>query len=311
MIIVNWNSKEFVRKCLISLHRQCAKLDLEIIVVDNGSFDGCREILAANFPEVIFLQLEHNVGFGRANNVGFNRATAAFIWLLNPDTEVIGDAASALLTALRSQKDIGLVGAKLLNSDGSLQTTCVQSLPTAFNQVLDSEALRRRLGIWGMEALRSQSKPIDVEAIPGACMMMRRSDFSRVGCFDPRYFMYCEDMDLCFSIRKRGLRILYVPDAVVLHHGGRSANQQVNKFSLVMMREALMSYLLKNSGVMTAWFYRLALAMSAIVRIIVLFILRAAGWPSQERISDSLRKWVITLSWCVGRERWAKSFSRT
>jgi len=283
---------------------------MEVIVVDSGSFDGCREVLAENFPEVIFLQLERNVGFGRANNFGFERATTAFIWFLNPDTEVVGDTASALVAALQSEDGVGLVGGKLLNSDGSIQTTCVQSLPTALNQAFDSEALRRRLGIWGMKAFDAQYKPIDVEAISGACMMMRSSDFRGVGCFDPRYFMYCEDMDLCLKIRKRGLRILYVPDAAVFHHGGRSANQQVNKFSVVMMREALISYLVKNNGALSALFYRVLLAMSAIVRIIVLLIARATSGPSQERNSEALRKWAIILSWCIGRERWARSYSQ-
>jgi N-acetylglucosaminyl-diphospho-decaprenol L-rhamnosyltransferase len=310
VIIVNWNSKELVRQCLLSLGKQPSAKDLEIIVVDSGSFDGCQKVLADEFPHVVFLQLEKNVGFGRANNSGFEQATADYIWFLNPDTEAVGDAASELLAALQSQKEIGMVGAKLLNSDGTLQTTCVQSLPTVFNQAIDSELLRRRLGLWGMSAFRSESKAIEVEAISGACMMLRSSDFRRAGCFDPRYFMFCEDMELCFNIRKLGLKILYVPLAVVFHHGGTSTQRQVSKFSVVMMKEALMAYLLKHGGIMSAYLYRFILTLSATSRIGAILLHRLFTYAFNKKGPDSLGKWVTVLSWCVGRERWAKPFTK-
>jgi GT2 family glycosyltransferase len=314
VIIVNWNSKDFVRQCLNALFQHCQAISLEVIVVDGGSFDGCDQMIATEFPQVIFIQVGQNVGFARANNLGFERATGKFVWLLNPDTEIKRQAAETLLQTLQSRKDIGMVGARLLNSDGSLQTSCVQSLPTPLNQALDCEVLRRlfpKLSLWGIAALQSQSEPIEVEAISGACMMLRREDFNRVGCFNPGYFMYAEDMDLCFKIRRAGLKIVYAPGAEVRHHGGGSAQKQCSKFSVVLMREAVTFYLSTNYGIFYAWCYRFCMAVSALARIMTLLAARLVT-RSEAKVQNifSLQKWVAILKWCFGGERWARAYSR-
>jgi N-acetylglucosaminyl-diphospho-decaprenol L-rhamnosyltransferase len=299
VIIVNWRSKDFVRKCLLSLASSRAALDIEIIVVDGGSFDGCDEMLAKEFPDVIFCQTGANVGFGAANNHGASRATGEYVWLLNPDTEVNGEAANLLLDALQSPRCVGMVGAKLLNSDGSIQTSCVQSLPTALNQAFDSELLRRNFGLWGMAALDSQSEPVAVEAISGACMMIRRSDFSLVGQFDPRYFMYAEDMDLCCKIRRQGLCILYVPEAQVVHHGGGSSQKQPSEFTVMQMRESVFVYLKANHGILHAWFYRLCMGASSVCRIAVISVIRLIPRRNSDSLVGSIQKWKTTLNWCL------------
>jgi GT2 family glycosyltransferase len=314
VIIVNWNSKDYVRQCLKTLFTQCQNMGLEVIVVDGGSFDGCDLMIAAEFPQVIFIQVKQNVGFARANNAGFERATGKFVWLLNPDTEVIGQAATTLLQTLQSRREIGMVGARLLNSDGSLQTSCVQSLPTALNQALDSEFLRRRFpqwSFWGIGALQSQAQPVEVEAICGACMMLRREDFERVGRFNPGYFMYGEDMDLCLKIHQAGLKIVYVPGAEVRHHGGGSSQKQFSKFSAVLMREAVTFYLSSNFSIFHAWFYRFCMAVSALGRIAALLAVRLVA-RSESKVKNffSLQKWTAILRWSFGGERWARAYSR-
>jgi len=309
VIIVNWRSKDYVRQCLSALSKYCPIAELEIIVVDSASYDGCGDMLAKEFPRAVFVQLDQNVGFGRANNAGFERATGEYVWLLNPDTEVVGDAATTLRAALQARNDVGMVGARLLNCDGSLQTACVQSLPTPLNQALDSELLRHIFGVWGFKAFRSGSQPVEVEAISGACMMLRRVDFDRVGRFERRYFMYCEDMDLCFKVRKHGLKILYVPEAGVLHHGGASAQKQFSKFSVVLTQEAVTSYFTGNYGIAHAWIYRFCMGVSALVRIPALLAGRLFPRASHRKNSASLKKWITILRWCLGGERWAKAYS--
>jgi N-acetylglucosaminyl-diphospho-decaprenol L-rhamnosyltransferase len=314
VVIVNWNSKDYVRKCLASLLFGRTATDLEIIVVDAGSFDGCGEMLAVEFPMAVFIQVSKNVGFGRANNAGSDRATRRIIWFLNPDTEVRGAAATVMLDALDTTEGAGMVGARLLNSNGTLQTSCVQSLPTVLNQAFDSELLRRlfpKSGLWGISALKSKDGPVEVEAVPGACIMLRRADFERIGRFDSGYFMYGEDMDLCFKVRKVGLKVIYVPGAEVIHHGGGSSRKQFSKFSVVLMRESVAYYLKNNFSATEVWFYRLCMATSALVRLAALSarrpILRGV---SREENSVSLQKWVAILRWCLGGERWAKVYSQ-
>src|SRR3989304_6261522 len=158
IIIVNWNSAEFTKNCIASLHSTIRGLSYEIIVLDNASREDIREPLAESFPPVELIALEHNIGFARANNVGVEHARGANILFLNPDTLVLGDAMQALVSALRSRPDIGAVGARLLNHDSTLQMSCVQPLPSIFNQIFGIGYLRRRwprLPIFGMQGLFS------------------------------------------------------------------------------------------------------------------------------------------------------------
>lgn len=309
VIIVNWNSKDYLRACLQSLARYPSGLALEVIVVDGGSFDGCGEMLAQEFPEVLFIQCPDNIGFARANNLGASYARGEVLWLLNPDTEVGSGAVRALYDTLRCNMEIGLVGARLLNTDGSLQTSCIQALPTPLNQALDSEYLRRlmpRSHLWGIAGLKSFEQPVIVEAVPGACIMLRRSVFSNIGGFDPGYFMYGEDMDLCMRIHKMGRKILYVPTAVVVHHGGGSSRNHFSKFSAVHMRVAVVHYLRSHYGALSALWYRLLMTVSAAIRLVALLVSGplAQGMEARRSNANSRKKWAAILSWCLGGERW-------
>ncbi|MGH7996968.1 MAG: glycosyltransferase family 2 protein [Opitutaceae bacterium] len=306
LVVVNWNSTAFLRGCLASVHRQCRRISLEIIVVDSGSYDGCGDMLVAEFPEAKFLQLSENVGFGRANDIGVGQAHGEFVWFLNPDTELVCDAAAILREVFHLRPATGIAGARLLNADRSIQTTCVHPLPTPLNQALDSEFLRRRLGIWGVRAFNERAVPVKVEAVSGACMMLRRGDFLRAGGFGSRFFMYGEDMDLCFRIRGLGREILHVPTAEVIHYEGGSSRGQFKKFSVVMMRQSLDSYFKANHGLTQAWLHRWLMALSAVARIALLAI--SSLFAGRENGSRSFRKWHAILSWCFGLERWTKSF---
>ena len=142
IIIINWKSKGFVRVCLESIADNIGDLAHEIFVVDNASFDGCGELLAAEFHYVHFVQCKHNLGFAGANNLAFARSRGRNILFLNPDTEIRGDAIQALLAALDTAPRAGMVGACLLNSDLTLQTTCVTAIPSILNQTLNTDLLR-------------------------------------------------------------------------------------------------------------------------------------------------------------------------
>ena len=129
ILIVNWNSKDLLRQCLISIRETCADLATQVVVVENGSFDGCAELIAAEFPEVDFIQSPDNIGFGCANNLGLASVTGDAVWVLNPDTEVMPGALQTLLDELETRPDAGIVSPKQLNTDLTLQTS-VHALPT-------------------------------------------------------------------------------------------------------------------------------------------------------------------------------------
>lgn len=316
IIIVNWNSKDFVRQCLASLKTNCRDISVETIVVDSGSFDGCGEMLAREFTSTVFIQSNKNIGFARANNLGAGQAAGRCLLFLNPDTEFFQDSIPVLLAQLQALPQAGLVGCRLLNSDRSLQTSCVQAFPTVCNQVLNSEFLRRRfpnLKMWGMAALFAQpARPAEVEVISGACILIRRDIFDAVGGFTEQYFMYGEDADLCFKISRAGHRVYYVPQTSIIHHSGSSSRQAQNNFANVMMRESLYRFFKLNHGWTTAAAYRVAMSALSIVRLpLILALLPVSRGHLVRHGSGSLRKWFSILRWALGMESWVQAYPET
>lgn len=304
ILIVNWKSKDYLRECLFSIRSTRDALTLQIVVVDGGSFDGCAEMIAREFPEVDFVQSPTNIGFGRSNNLGFQEVTGEALLLLNPDTELQAGALKELMAGLLDLPDAGLIGARLLNSDGSLQLSSVHSLPTPWNAAVDSDWLRRRW--WRINGPLPGSKPVEVEAVSGACMLLRSEVFRRLCGFDPRYFMYAEDMDLCLRIRRSGLKIYHVPRAVVLHHGGGSSKTQFSRFSVVMIREAVGVYFRSNFGRFQAGQYRLLMGGAAAARILALVgTWLVASKANRNARWGSILKWWAVVRWSLGMEGWA------
>ncbi len=305
IIVVNWNSAAFTQKCLASIYRNLANLDCEVIVVDNASFDGCDCLVKAQFPQVIFLQSEINCGFARANNLALERSTGRNILYLNPDTEVIGDALQTLVKALESLPHAGMVGARLLNSDLTLQTTCVSALPSIVNQALATNLLRNafpKWRLWGMQPLyNGRNTPDRVQAISGACMLGKREVIDNVGAFTTDYFMYAEDMDLCAKIRKAGWDIYYIPTAELVHHGGGSSANKGNNFSNLAMRDSIARYMELHHGRMYAFMYRLSTAAIAVCRLIILVAaLPLFLYPRlNHRLLRALSKWSAILLWSL------------
>jgi N-acetylglucosaminyl-diphospho-decaprenol L-rhamnosyltransferase len=304
ILIVNWNSRDYLRKCLHTVRFTCQELSPQVIVVDAGSFDGCRLMLATEFPEVEFMQSRENLGFARSNNLGFQHAKGEFVLLLNPDTELQQGAVATLLSVLQSRSDCGIAAPRLLNTDGSLQTSCVSALPTPWNAFLDSEALRNlfpRWRIWGTWEAFSASEPVGVEAVSGACMLMRSETFRKAGGFNPYFFMYAEDRDLCAKVRRLGFKVCHVPAAKVVHHGGGSSQVQTSDFSILMKRIANKTYMKLNHGYGSALLYRFLQGFSAAVRLCLLApgICFLRGRRRTSALS-ALRKWWVVLRWALG-----------
>ncbi len=307
IILVNWNSKDFVAACLRSITDTVEGLTHEIFVVDNASFDGCGEMIAAQFPDVQFLQCRENLGFAGANNLAFARSRGRTILFLNPDTEVQQGAIQALVAALDTAPGAGMVGARLLNSDFTLQTTCVTALPSILNQTLNSDLLRHafpRWRGWGMRALYDGSaEPVAVEAISGACMLGTRDVFERVGAFSTAYFMYAEDMDLSLKVARAGAVIYYVPSARIVHHAGGSSSRQSDwSFSDLVLRESLVRFFAEHRGAAYAGLYRVSIALMSVVRLLVLVLASPVLVLSGRRrtVARAANKWFHILLWSIG-----------
>lgn len=317
IIIVNWNSKAFLRECLASIREGAVSLTHEVIVVDSGSFDGAAQMVHEAFPDVIYVQSADNIGFARANNLGANYAISDTLLFLNPDTKVDKGALDELYRASRGLAERGIVGCRLLNTDRSLQRSCVMPKPTIANQVLDSAFLQTRFPqcqLW-LSALTYDAvdSPICVDAVSGACMLVRSNVFRALGGFSTDYFMYAEDLDLCCKARKAGLLNYYVPTACIVHHGGGSSAHSPSAFSTVLMRESLLRLLHRLQGPVYAQFYRIAMGLNAALRLALLAIaspllLMMDRAPS---LGAAFRKWRSILRWSVGLEAWVKQYVST
>jgi len=304
VIIVNWNSLNYLRSCLSSLYREAQEISFEVIVVDNASQDDCKSILQ-EFPTVQLIEASRNLGFAQANNLGYARSAGEVLLFLNPDTEIIGDDLAKMVAYLHLHSDLGAVGARLLNSDGSLQTSCVQAFPTIWNQLLDFEVLRRLFPasrLWGMKALFDDQAP-DADVVSGACLMVKRGVFEKVACFGEEYFMYADDLDLSYKIRLAGYGIHCLNDCKVIHHGGKSSAQQADHFSDVLQRDSIALFFRKTRGALYCGAYRVATVAIALIRLLFVICVipfGATGLLQGKAPRLVFRKWSKILRWALG-----------
>ena len=308
IIIINWHSRDYVQKCLKSLFEDKPAGEFEVIVIDNATYDGCEHMLMEGFADVFYIQSDRNLGFGRANNLAAERANGDVVLFLNPDTELRPGAIKRLLSVLYEKKDAGIVSGLLLNSDGSIQTSCLQAFPSILNQVLDFEFLRQwfpRWKMWGMQPLfENLTEPVAVDVVTGAVMMMRYDVFQKVGRFSTDYFMYGEDLDLCHKVMQSGRKVYFSPDAEIVHHdGGATKNKQASDFATVMMRESIYRFFKRNPGGAYAEQYRAAMRWTAHIRLGLFFVMANLGMRT--RLAAPRQKWRKVPSWARGGETWA------
>ncbi len=313
IIIINWNSAGYVKKCLGSLTANISDIEHEIIVVDNASYDSCGSMIANEFPPVTFLQSTENRGFARANNFGAERAKGEYLLFLNPDTEVVNGAIWKMLAIIKDRPRAGVVGCKLLNSDMTTQTSCIQAFPTIVNQLLDAKILHRllpRLFLWGTAPLfMADKEPVAVQVISGACLMIRKAVFEKVGGFSPEYFMYTEDIDLCHKVQRVGYCNYYTGAASIIHHGGGSSQlRRESSFANVQMRASISKFLEKTRGKFYSSLYRGSMFFAGIVR---LFITLLAFIPClltgrYAPCKASFKKWAEIVQWSLGLTNWAR-----
>lgn len=225
IIIVSWNVKQYLEQCLASIQPFTQTHACEVIVVDNCSSDGSVAWLEQNASHCTLIKSDKNIGFGPANNLGIRIAKGRYLFLLNPDTIVVGDAIESMLAFLESNPGTGCAGAKLLNPDRSLQVSSYP-FPTVFREFWRLFHLDqfRVISQYPKKTWDSQ-QPVSVDVLQGAAIMIPRDVLDQAGVFDERFFMYTEEVDLCYRIKKIGFQNFWLPNAEVIHFGGQSTRQ--------------------------------------------------------------------------------------
>jgi hypothetical protein len=213
IVIVSFNARADLERCLQSLHEAPLSRSHEIIVVDNASTDGSADA-AQHWPDVVAIETGANLGFSRGTNVGIRASRGANLLLLNSDTVVPAGAIDALLRALETRADVAVVGPRLVDAAGRPELS--------FGKMIGpfAELRQKRIAKGDVDALtRREHFP---DWVSGACLLVRRGDAEAVGLLDERYTMYLEDVDFCAAIRARGRRIFFTPDVEITHLRGRS-----------------------------------------------------------------------------------------
>ncbi len=230
IIIVNYNVKEFLQNLLYSINKAAQNISHEIIIVDNSSGDGSVELIQQKFPDVKLIINKKNLGFGKANNIAMKQANGEHFLLLNPDTLLSEDTLKEMMSFLKKHPDAGVAGCKILNPDGTLQLACRRSFPrpwTSFCKVMGLSNLFPKSKIFAKYNLTylDENQTYEVDSISGSFMMMKREAYKRTGGFDEDFFMYGEDLDLCYRIQKEGYKVFYVHSAQIIHYKGESTRR--------------------------------------------------------------------------------------
>ncbi len=220
VIIVNFNAGIFLYECLKSLIDSKSDLDLDIWVVDNASTDDSLAKVKKDFPKIHFIENSENIGYGAANNIALRQIKNEFILLLNPDCYVTNQTLSEMLKFMHESEGVGAATCKVEKLDGSIDLASHRGFPTpwaAFLYYVFKNDKLYHLTDRDMDILH------EVDAIAGAFFITRKSVLDKIGLFDEDYFLYAEDLDLCFRMKKAGFKVMYVPNVKVLHHKGISS----------------------------------------------------------------------------------------
>ncbi len=228
-LIVSYNVRDLLLETLSSLFAS-RDVPLEAVVVDNGSKDGSADAVAEQFPQVKLVRLDKNGGFGRANNRGLQECTGRFVLLLNPDVTVEPGCVARLADFLLVRPEAGAVGPRIRRPDGNFDLAARRSFPTPSSALYRFVGLNRvfphsgRFNAYNM-GHRAESEVHEIDTGTAACLLVRRAAIDRVGFFDPDYFMYGEDIDLCYRLKQGGWKVYYLPHAEAVHVKGAATKQ--------------------------------------------------------------------------------------
>jgi GT2 family glycosyltransferase len=304
VIIVSWNTNLLTRACLASVFasRGCR---MQVIVVDNGSTDGSRELLAG-YKGIELIQNEHNLGFSKPNNQGIQLASGRYVLLLNSDTVVQPEALLDMVKYLDEHPEAGGLGPRLQNGDGSTQREgFYRKLPSVLQVLLFYTPIKRFslrsafLTRWLWEDF-TESDVCAIDQIPGAALMVRRSVLDDVGLLEEKFAIWFEDVDWCYRAKQKGYQLFYYPLATITHYGGQSFAQWQEKSRMLQLFSSLYLFFRLHKGRISAEMVRLIIISFSILSILFDRILRYAKPELFDEQEFEARKWFIGRFWRVG-----------
>ena len=271
IIIISYNTKALLKQCIESFKKN-EDIPFEIIVVDNASKDGSVDMVRRNYPDIKIIENSANIGFAKANNIGIRMSEGNYICLANSDTIVKNDTLISLYNRMKDNKDVGIIGPKLLNIDGTLQLSC-KSFPSLWiftKKALFLHRLFPKSLFWSEEEMPESSHNAEsyVDAIAGAFLFVRKKAIDSVGLLDDRFFFYGEDIDWCKRFKLSGWRVMYSPNVAIFHIGGASSINNPIKF-YTLLRKAKCYYLDKHFSKVNRIFTHFIFIFDNVIRILL------------------------------------------
>jgi len=269
IVIVNWNTKDLLLDCLASVYTTVRGMSFEVFLVDNASSDGSVEALRAQYPQVIVIQNETNLGFAAANNQALRIMQGRYALLLSTDTILTDEAVKKLYVFMEEKPYIAMSGGQLLNKDGSKQNS-IANFPSLLSLLCNETILRLLFPKKFPSKRQEYAEPILVDSCIGACLMARKKAMDEVGILDERYFVFMEETDWALCMHQAGWKSGFVPDAKIFHLQGQSAGHNVK--ARIMFYRSRYSYLKKWFPF--GWPF---LAFFVLIRLIINIILNVIG----------------------------------
>jgi len=307
IIIVNWNTKDYLEQCLASIYENIKEITFEIIVVDNASSDSSVQMVREKFTAVILIENKENLGYGAANNQGIKKSRGKYILILNPDTIIVPNSLQKLATFLERNPKVGVVGPKILNPDSSIQFECARDFPTPLTEFFVLSTLYKRFPkskIFGKYLISywNHNDEREVNLLSGSCALFRKEVFEEVGLFDEGFFMYTEETDLFYRIKRHGWKVYFLPSSQIIHLWGKSTEQLPYKMA-VEARKSMELFFKKHYGLRAVFVHRVAvICASFFMQVFSLFMYLLAKGEKRLKAKNIFLKNNFMLRWALGFE---------
>jgi len=289
--VVSWNTRDLLLDCLQSVYETLDDVAFEVLVVDNASTDGSLTAVRENFPSARRIANRENLGFSRANNQAIRQSRGRLVLLLNSDARLTGDAARQLVGLMEAREDLGIVGPCLMYPDGRPQVDH-GPLPSLASEIWS---------LAGLDKLRVRQppevEPVETGKVSGACLVARRQMLQEIGLLDEGYFMFSEEIDLCYRARQAGWKVMYLPSAQVIHWGGGSTGLTPERY--LMLYRSKVRYFAKHYGTRQAKLLLGAMRVTAHLKVLACGLLRQTNrsraraddfWPT---VADGLQQGLV------------------
>ena len=250
IIIVSWNTKKLIKDCLLSIKSSIHHTSYEVFVVDNNSSDGTVQMLRSEFNDINIIANKTNEGFAKANNEAIKISDSKYVMLLNPDTIVKDNALDIMVDYMEKNKEVGITGCKLFNKDGSLQESCRR-----FPDIKTYSCILLKLHTLfpNMKCLKNYfmkdmdyDKINEVDQVMGAALMFRSNVLGEKSFLDEDYWIWFEEVDFCYKVKKKGYKIVYIPNANIVHYKAQSFSQLLKVRQQKIFNRSLLVYFSKN-----------------------------------------------------------------